>query len=348
MSEADMAECVKKSGIYLRGMIMAYQIAHGLFTWYVLIPFLFSKNEFMEWVSRVYVIVIYPMLVLTHCVTSSIKSHSFRRKRETAFMNRKELVLYNTCKKCGEAESWKPLRTKHCKMQGRDVTRFDHFCPVTLNTIGYRNHSVFVKTAILHFITTTIWLIMFFFYLTVEVFDRSKFTSGTSYMFCIVLSFADIFFILILWCMSSGISMSHLWFIASNTTTIDMISKGSSWTWNREFGTYNLGFIYNIGQYFPKPLWLCCCPIPNDTDVYEGYWYPQVGVPRELFAMIIAEKGITLKPGELPVKLPHEELIKEAQKIYEGTTLTLGNTKVVVSSGGIDEVKEEQQPFEFA
>ena len=38
----------------------------------------------------------------------------------------------------------RPLRSKHCSVQKRCVSCFDHFCPYVNNTMGSRNYKYFI------------------------------------------------------------------------------------------------------------------------------------------------------------------------------------------------------------
>jgi len=43
------------------------------------------------------------------------------------------LQKYTFCHSC---QIVRPLRAKHCKVKGRCVREFDHFCPFIFNTVG--------------------------------------------------------------------------------------------------------------------------------------------------------------------------------------------------------------------
>ena len=44
------------------------------------------------------------------------------------------------CETCGQ---WQPLRTYHCRVSGRCVAKFDHYCSTIGTVIGERNHARF-------------------------------------------------------------------------------------------------------------------------------------------------------------------------------------------------------------
>ena len=47
-------------------------------------------------------------------------------------------------------ENWKPPRTYHCSKQGHCVHKMDHYCPISLTTIGHKNHRNFYLFLVWH------------------------------------------------------------------------------------------------------------------------------------------------------------------------------------------------------
>ena len=45
---------------------------------------------------------------------------------------------------CHTCHIVRPLRSKHCSVQKRCVSCFDHFCPYVNNTMGSRNYKYFI------------------------------------------------------------------------------------------------------------------------------------------------------------------------------------------------------------
>ena len=58
------------------------------------------------------------------------------------------------CHSCGVR---RPLRSKHCKIQGRCIHKFDHFCPFVGNTVGRDNYKYFIGLLVMHTICGTLW-----------------------------------------------------------------------------------------------------------------------------------------------------------------------------------------------
>ena len=58
-----------------------------------------------------------------------------------------ELYHVNMCRNlyCIKCEHFKPVRTRHCSVCNKCVSRFDHHCPWTDNCIGRGNLKVFIQ-----------------------------------------------------------------------------------------------------------------------------------------------------------------------------------------------------------
>ena len=318
---------MKRCGFFLRCLMFLYQSSHGIVIYSVLLPYYFADSPFIMWLGRWAVIVGIPMILYTHCVTSSTKSISFSRQRNPNFMNNKEKIRYLTCDKCSAETKWKPTRTKHCKVQQADVTKFDHFCPVTMNTIGYRNHSAFLKTAYLHLFWSAVWLLLYFSYFWAEVASAKQYSSPLAFGLCMIFNALDNLFMLMVCCMSIGVSLGHSFYATINTTTIEQISSMTSGNrtnpLHKRFGSYNFGFLYNLRQFFPSPMWLFWWPMPKDCK-YEGYYFPQLGVPKELFALKVLEmQGQQL--GDRQVELKEEDMIDACKYLYPDTVFKFGD-----------------------
>lgn len=275
----DKGKWVRQNALYFRIAIFVHQVFHGWYLYAVLVPFHYDTDEFRKWAFRSLLLVIVPLIAVTHCVTSATKSFTFVRKRQQSFLNRIEKLTYVTCEKCPDKQLWKPTRAKHCKMQGRDVTRFDHFCPVTLNTIGYRNHCIFLKTALLHGVLSLLWLYLFAGYYWKELLMGGDAKKELLEVCCNIAWGLDILFVGLICFMSFGIVCSHSWFALTNNTTIDQISDTGGLV-NRQYGSYFFGVVHSLRAFVPQPKWLFFLPLPNNHN-YEGYHFPQLGVPAE-------------------------------------------------------------------
>lgn len=315
----------------MRCLMFTYQTTHAYFIYRVLIPYHYQENSFMSWILKALVIFAFPLLLYAHCVTSGTKSIAFKRRREVEFMNFKEKVRYHLCEKCGHDHSWKPFRTKHCKVQQADVTRFDHFCPVTMNTIGHRNHSAFWSTSVNHFFWSGVWIFLYYSYLMNEVIPADKYESSTIHVLTLIGTVLDNLFMAMIFCMACGISTSHTYNAAINQTTLDQLSAPPTKDFSfckRVFGSFNYGCMYNLRQFFPSPLWLFWFPQPN-TSKYEGYYFPQLGIPRELFAFK-AQKMDFQYIEQKQVKLRDEELRDAGNYLYFGKKFKFGDKIVTV------------------
>jgi hypothetical protein len=60
---------------------------------------------------------------------------------------------------CHTCHICKPLRSKHCKILGRCIHKFDHFCPFVGNTVCRDNYKYFVGLLASHMFCTILWQI---------------------------------------------------------------------------------------------------------------------------------------------------------------------------------------------
>lgn len=286
----ESAEFVRNWSMFFRALIFIHQVFHGYYLYFVLIPYHYKNDEFKSWAFRAILLVSVPLLVVTHCITSSTKSNTFNRARGKEYMNENEKIMYMTCKKCVDNEVWKPMRAKHCKTQQHDVSRFDHFCPVTLNTIGYRNHCIFIKTSVLHMLLSVIWLYMFVGYYFGVLLGKSKeATKGTDQskqgvdeVVVLILWGIDILFVVLICCMSFGIACSHSSFCCLNATTLDSLGDAGNRPFSYRFGSFFFGIHNSMRSFTPSPQWLFFLPLPNNHK-YEGYFFPQIGINKDLW-----------------------------------------------------------------
>lgn len=133
---------------FLRAVIITVQFTHYGFEIFYIAP-RFS-NPFYTWVVQVFVAILWFVTTYSHLQVSLTKSNTFKRAKDDSSLE-VQAEEYKTCDKCLD-NNWKPPRAKHCSVQGHDVLRFDHYCPVTLNTVGYRTHGAFLITAYCHMV----------------------------------------------------------------------------------------------------------------------------------------------------------------------------------------------------
>lgn len=130
----------------LRGLIYFIQTYHFLYVYLKISPLI--EDPFYAWMMRVTYTLIYIFTLYSHLSTTTTPSLSFDRKKDKMFLSNNS--EYKTCDRCNNI--WKPERSHHCSVQKHDVLRMDHYCPVTLNTIGFKNHGTFLMTAMCHFV----------------------------------------------------------------------------------------------------------------------------------------------------------------------------------------------------
>jgi hypothetical protein len=130
----------------LRALIVAHQVSHYLYIAFIMVPLF--KDPFVGWTIKCICTVIFGLTTYSHVTTSSISTLSYERKKDPNYLSRQD---YKACERCNDI--WKPDRAHHCSVQKHDVIRMDHYCPITLSTIGFRNHGVFFNTAICHMVS---------------------------------------------------------------------------------------------------------------------------------------------------------------------------------------------------
>ncbi|KAG0224280.1 palmitoyltransferase akr1 [Actinomortierella wolfii] len=85
-----------------------------------------------------------------------------QKKTVISLANRGLLDARHFCVTC---VAQRPMRSKHCRLCGRCVARFDHHCPWIHNCIGARNHRAFMTFLVLFLITVPIYAYLSFAYL---------------------------------------------------------------------------------------------------------------------------------------------------------------------------------------
>lgn len=199
--------------LILRFLVFSYQLTHGLYLVMYIAPFF--SNPFVKWMIQVTSISAVGTVIYNYIQTAQITSLSFKRKKSKSFLSNAE---YKECDKCDNI--WKPSRTHHCSVQAHDVLRMDHYCPVTLNTIGMRNHGAFFMTGVYHLICCLMWMILYFVYACYQF--KPLIRSGIlRAMLYILFGLTDYLIIASLAGLSVGIVASHIAFILNNRTTLE-------------------------------------------------------------------------------------------------------------------------------
>ncbi|KAJ5078491.1 palmitoyltransferase hip14 [Anaeramoeba ignava] len=160
---------------------------------------------------------------------------------------------------CETCQIIRPLRSKHDAKSGKCVARFDHFCPWTINPVGYKNHAIFYLFLVTVFISEFIYVIFTFLTLLqnpqIRPFHFFSFYNFfidffiyETWMFCIICM--DIFF-----CgWNFLLFRQHSVLIAKNQTANEIInSKRYShfWVGDVHFNPFNTGTYYsNALQFF--------------------------------------------------------------------------------------------------
>jgi hypothetical protein len=199
--------------LIIRILIFSYQMLHGAYLVFYIAP-IFS-NPFTQWMIKLTSIISFGTMMFNYIHTTQVSSLSFKRKKTKAFLSRKE---YKECDRCDN--NWKPTRTHHCSVQAHDVLRMDHYCPVTLNTIGMRNHGVFFMTGLYHLICCLWWMVLYLIYAGYE-FKPLLRTGVIRTIYMIILGIADYLTVASLAGLSVGIVASHIPFMVNNRTTLE-------------------------------------------------------------------------------------------------------------------------------
>jgi hypothetical protein len=208
--------------IILRFLIFLYQITHAAYLVMYIAPIFTSP--FVQWMIKVTSITLFGTMVYNYIHTAQVRSLSFKRKKQKAFLTNKD---YKECERCDHI--WKPTRTHHCSVQNHDVLRMDHYCPVTLNTIGMRNHGAFFMTGLYHFLCCGFWMVMYVIYACYQF--KGLIRSGIwKTFFMVIIGFTDYLIVASLAGLSIGIIASHISFILNNRTTLEGYGESAALT----------------------------------------------------------------------------------------------------------------------
>jgi len=100
----------------------------------------------------------YMLLVKTpaHVVDEPNAQYNYDKVLDNIALMVTDEDMPNVCHTC---HICKPLRSKHCKILGRCIYKFDHFCPFVGNTVSRDNYKYFVGLLASHMLCTTLWQI---------------------------------------------------------------------------------------------------------------------------------------------------------------------------------------------
>ncbi|XP_066112121.1 palmitoyltransferase ZDHHC12 isoform X1 [Saccopteryx bilineata] len=147
-------------------------------------------------------------------------------------------------RRCGHCMVLQPLRARHCKECGRCVRRYDHHCPWMENCVGERNHPLFVAYLALQLLVLLWSLYLAWsglrFFQPWGLWLRS---SGLLFTTFLLLSFFS---------MVAGLLLaSHLYLVASNTTTWEFISSHRiAYLHQRSGNPFDRGLAHNLAHFF--------------------------------------------------------------------------------------------------
>uniref|UniRef100_A0A8C9UMF1 Palmitoyltransferase n=1 Tax=Spermophilus dauricus TaxID=99837 RepID=A0A8C9UMF1_SPEDA len=137
-----------------------------------------------------------------------------------------------------------PLRARHCRDCRRCVRRYDHHCPWMENCVGERNHPLFVAYLALQLVVLLWGLYLAWsglqFFQPWGLWLRSR---GLLFATFLLLSFFSLVAGLLL--------ASHLYLVASNTTTWEFISSHRiAYLRQRPSNPFNRGLTRNLAHFF--------------------------------------------------------------------------------------------------
>ncbi|XP_043325701.1 palmitoyltransferase ZDHHC12 isoform X1 [Cervus elaphus] len=147
-------------------------------------------------------------------------------------------------RRCGYCMVLQPLRARHCRECRRCVRRYDHHCPWMENCVGERNHPLFVAYLALQLVVL-LWAL----YLAWS--GLRFFQPWGLWLRSSGLLFAT-FLLLSLFSLVAGLLLaSHLYLVASNTTTWEFISSHRiAYLRQRPGNPFDRGLTRNLAHFF--------------------------------------------------------------------------------------------------
>jgi hypothetical protein len=173
---------------------------------------------------------------------------------------------------CEECVKAKPNRTRHCGQCKKCIPKFDHHCPFIGRCVGHANQKLFLL-----FLVYGLLYCIFILSCTWSLHSKIDLKEGSSLAFNAILLpiVAGVFGFCLL--VFAG---SHLYYVLTNSTTIETISDSKILQISTEFppivtklNIYDLGSGYaNFIQVFGPRWWLWPVPIP--TALGNGVDFP--------------------------------------------------------------------------
>ncbi|XP_033282940.1 palmitoyltransferase ZDHHC12 isoform X1 [Orcinus orca] len=147
-------------------------------------------------------------------------------------------------RRCRYCMVLQPLRARHCRECRRCVRRYDHHCPWMENCVGERNHPVFVAYLALQLVVLLWGLYLAWsglrFFQPWGLWLRS---SGLLFATFLLLSLFSL--------VASLLLASHLYLVASNTTTWEFISSHRiAYLRQRPGNPFDRGLTRNLAHFF--------------------------------------------------------------------------------------------------
>eukprot|EP00069_Balaena_mysticetus_P013749 bmy_08608T0 len=143
-------------------------------------------------------------------------------------------------RRCRYCMVLQPLRARHCRECRRCVRRYDHHCPWMENCVGERNHPLFVAYLALQLVVLLWGLSGLRFFRPWGLWLRS---SGLLFATFLLLSLFSL--------VASLLLASHLYLVASNTTTWEFISSHRiAYLRQRPGNPFDRGLTRNLAHFF--------------------------------------------------------------------------------------------------
>ncbi|KAI8599885.1 DHHC palmitoyltransferase-domain-containing protein [Dissophora ornata] len=164
----------------------------------------------------------------------------------TAVVKKKKTPLPRYCRTC---EQFKPPRSHHCRVCKKCVLRMDHHCPWINNCVGHFNYGHFIRFIIWVSLTTGSCMVL----LIWRMVDAIQ--NETHYMYTgLGPTKSQLIFLAINIAVDGGVllavgilTISHLWGMITNTSTIEVWEQEKVETRVRKGKIRNAKFPYNVG-----------------------------------------------------------------------------------------------------